>query len=216
MPLGLLGCALDRARRRLAGARRAALPYRHCQMTAVHPGAARCAQALAPRAPRACGNSHEPAGSSGASRCIASTLGAPLHPVLQRAYAARGVLSATDFGCLGRKASLPVGTLAGVAESGDAVAGAPRNGPGARDRGTSMPMAPRAPPLMVRAMRAWVIRRGRLLVPNRFRVRLRPSHRKFVALAKTTRADAHRDGRQRWISSVAGVGGGARRTHRRA
>jgi single-stranded-DNA-specific exonuclease len=69
-------------------------------------------------------HSHEPEGHPPRG-AAAAAFGAHLHPVLQRAYAARGVRSATDLDIsLGRL--LPVGTLAGVAEAVSLALGASR------------------------------------------------------------------------------------------
>jgi len=128
-------------------------------------------------------------------------LGAHLHPVLQRAYAARGVRSATDLDIsLGRL--LPVGTLAGVAEAVSLLLAHRTHGRvlviGDFDADGATSTA-----LMVRAMRAWGFAAVDFLVPNRFEFGygLTPE---IVALAKT-RAPTLIVTVDNGISSVAGV-----------
>jgi single-stranded-DNA-specific exonuclease len=93
--------------------------------------------------------------------------GAHLHPVLQRAYAARGVGSALDIDhSLDRL--LPISTLAGVGEAARLLLGH-------RERGRVLVIGDfdadgaTSTALMVRAMRAWGFACVDFLVPNRFK-----------------------------------------------
>jgi single-stranded-DNA-specific exonuclease len=131
----------------------------------------------------------------------AAALGAELHPVLQRAYAARGVRSATDLEIsLGRL--LPIGTLAGVPEAVTLLLAHRLRGRvlviGDFDADGATSTA-----LMVRAMRAWGFSGVDFLVPNRFEFGygLTPE---IVALART-RAPTLIVTVDNGISSVAGV-----------
>ena len=109
-------------------------------------------------------------------------LRAPLHPVLQRAYAARGVRSATDLD-ISLARLLPVGTLAGVPEAVTLLLAHRASGRvlviGDYDADGATSTA-----LMVRAMRAWGFAAVDFLVPNRFEFGygLTPE---IVALART-------------------------------
>jgi single-stranded-DNA-specific exonuclease len=130
-----------------------------------------------------------------------ATLGAELHPVLQRAYAARGVRSATDLDVsLGRL--LPVGTLEGVSEAVDLLLAHRASGRvlviGDFDADGATSTA-----LMMRAMRAWGFAAVDFLVPNRFEFGygLTPE---IVALAKN-RSPTLIVTVDNGISSVAGV-----------
>ena len=131
----------------------------------------------------------------------AADLGAPLHPVLQRAYAARGVRSATDLDTsLGRL--LPVGTLAGVTEAVSLLI-AHRAGGRVLIIGDFDADGATSTALMVRAMRAWGFAAVDFLVPNRFEFGygLTPE---IVALAKS-RAPTLIVTVDNGISSLAGV-----------
>jgi len=131
----------------------------------------------------------------------ANALGAHLHPVLQRAYAARGVRTASDLD-VSLARLLPVGSLAGVPEAVTLLL-AHRScgrvlviGDFDADGATSTA-------LMVRAMRAWGFAAVDFLVPNRFEFGygLTPE---IVALAKT-RGPTLIVTVDNGISSVAGV-----------
>src|SRR5580700_1360260 len=131
----------------------------------------------------------------------AAALGAELHPVLQRAYAARGVRSAADLEIsLGRL--LPVGTLAGVSEAVNLLL-AHRTAGRVLVIGDFDADGATSTALMVRAMRAWGFAAVDFLVPNRFEFGygLTPE---IVALAKT-RAPTLIVTVDNGISSVAGV-----------
>jgi single-stranded-DNA-specific exonuclease len=127
--------------------------------------------------------------------------GAHLHPVLQRAYAARGVGSALDLDhSLDRL--LPISTLAGVAEAVSLLLAH-------RERGRVLVIGDfdadgaTSTALMVRAMRAWGFACVDFLVPNRFKFGygLTPE---IVALA-LTRNPTLIATVDNGISSVAGV-----------
>ena len=128
-------------------------------------------------------------------------LRAPLHPVLQRAYAARGVRSATDLD-ISLARLLPVGTLAGVPEAVTLLLAHRASGRvlviGDYDADGATSTA-----LMVRAMRAWGFAAVDFLVPNRFEFGygLTPE---IVALART-RAPTLIVTVDNGISSLAGV-----------
>jgi single-stranded-DNA-specific exonuclease len=131
----------------------------------------------------------------------ANALGAHLHPVLQRAYAARGVRTASDLD-VSLARLLPVGSLAGVPEAVTLLL-AHRScgrvlviGDFDADGATSTA-------LMVRAMRAWGFAAVDFLVPNRFEFGygLTPE---IVALART-RAPTLIVTVDNGISSLAGV-----------
>jgi single-stranded-DNA-specific exonuclease len=130
-----------------------------------------------------------------------TTLGASLHPVLQRAYAARGVRSATDLD-ISLARLLPVGTIAGVAEAVTLLLAHRASGRllviGDFDADGATSTA-----LMVRAMRAWGFAAVDFLVPNRFDFGygLTPE---IVTLAKT-RGPTLIVTVDNGISSVAGV-----------
>ena len=93
--------------------------------------------------------------------------GAHLHPVLQRAYAARGVGSALDLDH-SLERLLPISTLAGVAEAVRLLLAHRKRGRvlviGDFDADGATSTA-----LMVRAMRAWGFACVDFLVPNRFK-----------------------------------------------
>jgi single-stranded-DNA-specific exonuclease len=130
-----------------------------------------------------------------------AALGVHLHPVLQRAYAARGVRSATDLDIsLGRL--LPVGTLAGVSAAVNLLL-AHRTAGRVLVIGDFDADGATSTALMVRAMRAWGFAAVDFLVPNRFEFGygLTPE---IVALAKT-RAPTLIVTVDNGISSVAGV-----------
>lgn len=132
----------------------------------------------------------------------ANALGAALHPVLQRAYAARGVGSATDLD-ISLERLLPVGTLAGVGEAVTLLLAHRTSGRvlviGDFDADGATSTA-----LMVRAMRAWGFASVEFLVPNRFEFGygLTPE---IVALARTL-APTLIVTVDNGISSLAGVG----------
>ncbi len=96
----------------------------------------------------------------------ASLLGAGLHPVLQRVYAARGIV---ESGQLSTELSrlLPVGTLGGVAAAVELLLAH-------RDRGRILVIGDfdadgaTSTALMLRALRAWGFAHVDFLVPNRF------------------------------------------------
>jgi single-stranded-DNA-specific exonuclease len=94
-------------------------------------------------------------------------LGGGLHPVLQRAYLARGVRSALDLDD-SLERLLPVGTLAGVGEAVSLLLAHREQGRvlviGDFDADGATSTA-----LMVRAMRAWGFAAVDFLVPNRFK-----------------------------------------------
>jgi single-stranded-DNA-specific exonuclease len=93
--------------------------------------------------------------------------GAHLHPVLQRAYAARGVGSALDLDH-SLERLLPISTLAGVGEAAALLLAH-------RERGRVLVIGDfdadgaTSTALMVRAMRAWGFSCVDFLVPNRFK-----------------------------------------------
>jgi single-stranded-DNA-specific exonuclease len=93
-------------------------------------------------------------------------LGATLHPVLQRAYAMRGVRSVTQLD-MSLARLLPVGTLAGVAQAVELLLAHRARGHvlviGDFDADGATSTA-----LMVRALRAWGFAAADFLVPNRF------------------------------------------------
>ena len=93
-------------------------------------------------------------------------LGAELHPVLERAYAARGVRSSSELD-ISLERLLPVGTLAGVAEAVSLLLAHRLSGRvlviGDFDADGATSTA-----LIVRAMRAWGFASVEFLVPNRF------------------------------------------------
>ncbi len=95
-----------------------------------------------------------------------SVLGAGLHPVLRRAYAARGIREPAELS-IELSRLLPVGTLGGVAA---AVALLLRH----RDRGRVLVVGDfdadgaTSTALMLRALRAWGFAHVDFLVPNRF------------------------------------------------
>ena len=126
---------------------------------------------------------------------------AQLHPVLQRAYAARGVRSATDLD-VSLARLLPVGTLAGVPDAvrlllAHRVAGRVLViGDFDADGATSTA-------LMVRALRAWGFGAVDFLVPNRFEFGYGLTA-EIVALART-RAPTLIVTVDNGISSLAGV-----------
>jgi single-stranded-DNA-specific exonuclease len=109
-------------------------------------------------------------------------LGEQLHPVLQRAYAARGVGSASDLD-ISLERMLPVGTLAGVPEAVTLLR-APRAHGRVLVIGDFDADGATSTALMVRAMRAWGFASVEFLVPNRFEFGygLTPE---IVALART-------------------------------
>src|ERR1700733_10666836 len=128
-------------------------------------------------------------------------LGAELHPVLQRAYAARGVRSATDLE-VSLARLLPVSTLAGVPEA-VALLLAHRTSRRVLVIGDFDADGATSTALMVRAMRAWGFTGVDFLVPNRFEFGygLTPE---IVALA-TSRAPTLIVTVDNGISSLAGV-----------
>jgi single-stranded-DNA-specific exonuclease len=131
----------------------------------------------------------------------AAGLGATLHPVLQRAYAARGVRSAMDLE-ISLARLLPVGTLEGVTQAVTLLLAHRTSGRvlviGDFDADGATSTA-----LMVRAMRAWGFAAVDFLVPNRFEFGygLTPE---IVALARS-RAPTLIVTVDNGISSVAGV-----------
>jgi single-stranded-DNA-specific exonuclease len=128
-------------------------------------------------------------------------LRAPMHPVLQRAYAARGVRSATDLD-VSLARLLPVGTLAGVPEAVTLLLAHRASGRvlviGDFDADGATSTA-----LMVRAMRAWGFAAVDFLVPNRFEFGYGLTA-EIVALART-RAPTLIVTVDNGISSLAGV-----------
>lgn len=137
-------------------------------------------------------------------RVIASdsaALGSALHPVLQRAYAARGVRSPVDLE-ISLLRLLPVGTLAGVSEAVSLLL-AHRTGGRVLVIGDFDADGATSTALMVRAMRAWGFAAVDFLVPNRFEFGygLTPE---IVALA-ASRAPTLIVTVDNGISSVAGV-----------
>jgi single-stranded-DNA-specific exonuclease len=130
-----------------------------------------------------------------------AALGAELHPVLQRAYAARGVRSAADLDVsLGRL--LPVATLEAVPEAVSLLLAHRAAGRvlviGDFDADGATSTA-----LMVRALRAWGFRAVDFLVPNRFEFGYGLTA-EIVALART-RAPTLIVTVDNGISSIAGV-----------
>src|ERR1700689_2584061 len=93
-------------------------------------------------------------------------LGAELHPVLERAYAARGVRSTSELD-ISLERLLPVGTLAGVADA-VALLLAHRSSGRVLVIGDFDADGATSTALMVRAMRAWGFASVEFLVPNRF------------------------------------------------
>jgi single-stranded-DNA-specific exonuclease len=102
-------------------------------------------------------------------RCppAAAALGANLHPVLQRIYAARGIISATQLG-LAMRELLPIGSLDAVQAAAELLAQHQRRaglilviGDFDADGATSTA-------LLVRALRSWGFPAVDFLVPNRF------------------------------------------------
>jgi len=97
----------------------------------------------------------------------ATGLGAHLHPVLQRAYAARGVRTEMDLN-ISLERLLPISTLAGVDEAVNLLLAH-------RERGRILVIGDfdadgaTSTALMVRAMRAWDFASVEFLVPNRFK-----------------------------------------------
>jgi len=93
-------------------------------------------------------------------------LGATLHPVLQRVYAARGVRAAAEVG-IGLDRLLPVGTLEGVEAAAELLVQHRQSGRiliiGDFDADGATSTA-----LMVRLLRAWGFTGVDFLVPNRF------------------------------------------------
>jgi single-stranded-DNA-specific exonuclease len=131
----------------------------------------------------------------------AGDFGAALHPVLQRAYAMRGVHCAAQLD-MSLARLLPVGTLAGVPHAVELLLAHRARGHvlviGDFDADGATSTA-----LMVRAMRAWGFAAANFLVPNRFEFGygLTPE---IVALA-TSRAPTLIVTVDNGISSVAGV-----------
>jgi len=97
---------------------------------------------------------------------VAVDLGAALHPVLQRVYAARGVRAAAEVG-IGLDRLLPVGTLEGVEVAAELLMRHRQSGHiliiGDFDADGATSTA-----LMVRLLRAWGFAGVDFLVPNRF------------------------------------------------
>ena len=96
-----------------------------------------------------------------------ASLGAEMHPVLQRAYAARGVRAPTDLDHALERL-LPVGTLAGVDAAASLLLAHRRDGRilviGDFDADGATSTA-----LMLRALRSWGFAAVDFLVPNRFK-----------------------------------------------
>ena len=109
---------------------------------------------------------------------------------------------------------LPVGTPRGHRRRRPSCCCAHRAAGGCWSSATSMPTAPPARALMVRALRGWGFAAVDFLVPNRFEFGygLTPE---IVPLAAERGPDAHRDGGQRHLQQRRRRGG-ARARHRRA
>lgn len=93
-------------------------------------------------------------------------LGAALHPVLQRVYAARGVRAAAEVG-VGLDRLLPVGTLEGVEAAAELLV-QHREGGRILVIGDFDADGATSTALMVRLLRAWGFAEVDFLVPNRF------------------------------------------------
>jgi len=135
------------------------------------------------------------------TRLEPADFGAELHPVLERAYAARGLRSARDLD-ISLARLLPVGTLEGVPEAVTLLL-AHRAGGRVLVIGDFDADGATSTALMVRAMHAWGFAAVDFLVPNRFEFGygLTPE---IVALART-RAPTLIVTVDNGISSVAGV-----------